>query len=107
MNATNIVTVVISLCAIALTSYGLYATRRHNRLSVTPHLTDYTNRLITNEGLILSYDISNNGIGPAKIKSFVLFREGKPYPRGKGDYVESFVREHLGNRLKYDVSARS
>jgi len=103
MNAINVITIVISLCAIALTAYGLYATRRHNRLSVTPHLADYNNKSITNEGLIISYDISNNGIGPAKIKSFVLFREEKPFPRGNDDYVDSFVRAHLGNRLKYEV----
>lgn len=103
MNIFNVITIGISLCAIALTIYGLYATRRHNRLWVTPHLADYTNNSTTNEGLIIFYDISNNGIGPAKIKSFVLFREGKPFPRGKDDYVDSFIRAHLGNRLKYDI----
>lgn len=103
MNAVNIITIVISLCAVALTAYGLYATRRHNRLSVTPHLADYTNKSATNEGLVISYEVSNNGIGPAKIKTFALFREGKQFPKGKDDYVDSFVRAHLGNRLKYDI----
>lgn len=103
INGINLIGIVISLCAIALTVYGLYATRRHNRLSVTPQLADYTNKLTTNEGLILSYDISNNGIGPARIRNFVLFREGKPFPRGKDDYVETFIRAHLGDRLKYNI----
>jgi len=94
---------ITSVCAILLSLYALVSTRRHNRLSVNPHLADYTNKLTTNEGLTLTYEISNNGIGPARIKSFVLFREGKPFPKEKDDYVESFVREHLGNRLKYDI----
>lgn len=96
---------VTSVCAILLSLYALVSTRRHNRLSVTPHLADYTNKLTTNEGLTLTYDISNNGIGPARIKSFVLFRDGKAFPKkGEGDYVESFVREHLGKKLNYEIA---
>ena len=58
---------------------------------------------MTSEGFMLSYDISNNGIGPAKIKNFVLFRDKKVFSRSKGDYVEAAIREHLGNRLNYQI----
>ncbi len=76
---------------------------RHNKLSVTPHLSGCSNKETTNEGSVFSYEVSNNGIGPAKIKSFVLFRDGKPFPKGKGDYVEELIREHLGNQLNYQI----
>jgi hypothetical protein len=103
MSAINIITWVISLCAISLTAYGLYATRRHNRLSVTPHLSGCRNKDMTSEGFWFSYDISNNGIGPAKIKKFILFRNGKISPKGKDDYVEALIHQHLGDQLNYQI----
>ncbi|HTX22680.1 MAG TPA: hypothetical protein VMD27_12605 [Candidatus Aquilonibacter sp.] len=96
---------VTSVCALVVSVASLWATRRHQRLSVTPHLADYTHKLTANEGLTLTYDISNNGIGPARIKSFVLFRDGKAFPKRKeDDYVETFVREHLGKKLNYKIT---
>lgn len=103
MSTMNIITIVAPICVVALTAYGLYAKRRQNRLSVTPHLADYTNTSTTNEGMFLSYDLSNNGVGLARIRSFVLSHHGKPFPKGKYDYVETFVRAHLGTEPKYDV----
>lgn len=104
MNPANAISLSIALCALILTGYGLFATRRHNRLSVTPHLSGYSNTLTTNEGLVFSYDISNNGIGPARIKRFTLFKQGKPFPSGNGDYVESLIREHFGDQFKYQIT---
>jgi hypothetical protein len=104
MTWLNIISLVISLCAISLTVYGLYATRRHNRLSVIPHITGCSNITNNPDGVIFSYDVSNNGIGPARITKFILFREGKEYPKGKGDYLESLILEHLGNRISYQIN---
>src|SRR5690348_600598 len=103
MSAMNCIAIVTPICIVALTAYGLYCKRRQNKLSVTPHLADYTNTLITNEGLVLSYNVSNNGIGPARIRSFVLFHDEQQFPKGKYDYVETFVRAHLGTEPKYDI----
>jgi hypothetical protein len=103
MTVSNTISLIVSASAILLTFYGLYATRRHNRLSVTPHLSGCRNNDITNEGFLFSYDISNNGIGPAKIKKFNLFRHGKIFPKGNVDYVEALICEHLGNRLNRQI----
>lgn len=100
MNSGNI----IAIYALALTFYGLYATRRHNRLSVTPHICSCRSRLATNGGVTFAYDISNNGIGPARITSFVLLRDGKPFPRGKGEYVEALFSDIIGDKLKCQFS---
>ena len=101
--ALNIISLVISLCAVSLTAYGLYSTWRHNRLSVTPHITGCSNTNNAPEGVIFSYDVSNNGIGPARITKFMLFKDGEEFPKRNGDYVESLILEHLGKRIDYQI----
>jgi len=101
-NASN----VISSCALLLTVCSLWMTRRHQKLSVTPHLGGFSNRNITDEGLIFSYELSNNGIGPARIKKFVWLLHGKEFagPADKyGNYTEALLREHLGNKIGYTI----
>jgi hypothetical protein len=96
-----------SVCALFLTLYGLWATRRHNRLSVTPHLCSHTNKLITEAGLVLTYEISNNGIGPARIKKVVLFRNDQEFPKPENDvteHVHSLIRAHLDNQIKFTIN---
>jgi hypothetical protein len=105
--ALNIVSLVISICAVSLTAYGLYATRRHNRLSVTPHIVGCSNIVYNPNDIIYSYDLSNNGIGPARIKKFILLKDDKEFPKGKGDYVESLIHEHLRNRINYQIKNTS
>lgn len=103
MPASTLISLVISICALALTVYSLYATRRHNRLSVVPHLHGYENESTDDKGLTYSYDISNNGIGPARIKKFILLRHDKAFPKGEGNYVRSSISEHLGNQVNYEI----
>ena len=103
LNASN----VIASCALLLTFYSLWATRRHNRLSVTPHLNGHTNKLTTDGGLIYSYEVTNSGIGPAKIKKFVLLRHGKEFPKPTDkftEYTTALIRDHLGNQLPYKIN---
>ncbi len=61
-----------------------------------------------NEGFVFSYDISNNGIGPARIKSFVFFRDGKPFPKptdGFTNYTDAMIRSLLGNKFKFHINS--
>lgn len=68
--------VVIAVCALGLTVWQAAITRRHNRLSVTPHLTTWTqSEQVTGR---YSVEILNNGIGPALIKSFSVQVDGQP-----------------------------
>ena len=97
---------IISACAICLTLYGLYATRRHYRLSMTPHITGCSNKNLTDQGFTLSYVVSNNGIGPARIKKFSLFHNGKIFPKGNGDYVESLSGDGSGGPFKHSEMKR-
>ncbi|WP_346829447.1 hypothetical protein ABDX87_20050 [Pseudomonas abietaniphila] len=41
------------------------ATKKHNRLSVTPHLDSMTHTTLLENSYIYKYSITNNGVGPA------------------------------------------
>ncbi len=94
---------IISLFALGVSFYGMNATRRHNRLSVTPHLSGNWNTLTDDSGLTLSYVVKSDGLGPARIKSFTFFQDGKPIPRDKGSYVANVIRERLEGKVKYHI----
>lgn len=98
---------IIAICALILTLYGLWATRRHNRLSVTPHLCGFSHKQMTDKGLCCTYEISNNGIGPARITKFVLFSDGKEVPKIQDDlfeYVDSVIKAHLQSRVDFTIN---
>lgn len=102
-NASNI----IASCALLLTVYSLWATRRHNRLSVTPHICGLTHKLMNDEGLYLTYELSNNGIGPARITNFMLLRDGVEVPKIQNElfeYVDSVIKSHLSGRVKFKIN---
>lgn len=66
--------VFISFCALALSLYGGYESRRHDRLAVKPLMTiDFAYR---DEGA--GFIMVNDGLGPAIIRSFEVFVDGKP-----------------------------
>jgi len=71
-------TVVFAICAMAITIWQGYLTRRHSRLSVKPHLTiDYT---YSNHDFSLEYRLSNNGLGPAIITKYEMIIDEKVVP---------------------------
>jgi hypothetical protein len=64
----------IALCALGITVWQARIARRHNKLSVRPHLTTRIDSDPTNH--VYSADLLNKGIGPALIKSFSIFVDG-------------------------------
>ena len=99
--------IIVSICALGLTFYGLWATRRHNRLSVTPHLCGISHKQLTNEGLFFIYELSNNGIGPARITNFKLFRANQEVPKLRDEmfeYVDSVIKSHLAGRINFQIN---
>lgn len=79
----GIASVSIAVCAFVLTIIQAIITVRHNKLSVTPHLTTWEHR----DGAKNHYSIKilNNGIGPALIESFEIEIDGQ---RVAGDKLE-------------------
>lgn len=65
---------VIALCALGLTIWQAHIARRHNMLSVAPHLTAWRHSDKTNN--LFSVELLNNGIGPALIRSFQVQVDG-------------------------------
>ena len=84
-NASN----VIAICALIATFYQAAVTRKHNRLSVKPHLTTWHSSRY--DGVEI-FEIINNGVGPALIKEFQLFADGQKI-KGEGtDIVSNCIK---------------
>lgn len=71
---TDNVEAIIAACALGLTFYEGLATRKHNRLTVRPHLVAVTDFKADGNSVIFkaSATLVNAGIGPAVIRSFVV-----------------------------------
>jgi hypothetical protein len=69
---------IIALCAIALTIQQSLALRKHNRLSIRPMLALTSNRQNHPDVVVFESFLSNNGLGPAYIKSFHYLIDGSP-----------------------------
>lgn len=63
--------VVIALCALALTFWQACIARRHNKLSVQPILTTWIHSDVSSNEYII--ELLNKGVGPALIKDFKVF----------------------------------
>lgn len=72
---TGISTTVIALCALAFSIWQGMQTRKHNKLSVRPHLTTWTNNDERNG--FYKLELINNGLGPALIEKFLIKMDGK------------------------------
>jgi len=82
--------VIIAVCALGLTFWQAKITRRHNKLSVTPHLTTWTqSEQVTGR---YSVEILNNGIGPALIKSFSVQVDGQPIGGERSEPIEKALK---------------
>ncbi|PTU65137.1 hypothetical protein DB032_09450 [Chromobacterium sp. Panama] len=66
---------VVAILAMIATGWQAWLTRRHNKLSVRPALAGWEE--LEEEELCYAFSLSNNGIGPAFIKSFLIFVDGK------------------------------
>ena len=79
---TALASVVIALCALGLTLTDSIENRRHNRLSVKPFVSLYSDfdPVHDDAGLVLR----NVGLGPAIITDFQLFCDGREYKQRPG-----------------------
>lgn len=84
---------IIALCALVFTAYQAVATRKHNKLSVKPHLTTFSKSNPDS----FTVQLSNNGLGPAIIRNYVLEFDNKPYEFKDSDEATKYLRELLGD----------
>lgn len=88
---------IIALCALLFTGYSTYATRRHDRLSVKPHLTTFVHRSQKPGEGFLAISLLNNGLGPALIDSYEILIDGSPLKIKNSNEAEKPLREVLGS----------
>lgn len=68
---------IIAICALVTTIGHAFIQRRHNRISVKPHLFLFTKQDGTDEKSRLRVLLINNGLGPAFINKFQVLLKGK------------------------------
>lgn len=74
----NHATEIIAISAVIFTAWQAFIQRRHNRVSVIPHLFTFTHRDKNQTAARLLLQLQNNGLGPAFIKKFQIFYNGQP-----------------------------
>lgn len=72
MDKSDILSLLVAICALVLTLYQIHATRKHNKLSVRPHIRFGWNAGTTGDGIW----IKNDGLGTAIVKQFEIFQDG-------------------------------
>lgn len=87
---TGISSAVIALCALVFSIWQGIVARRHNRLSVRPHLSTWTHRVA--EKGFYSIEVINNGIGPAIIEEFTIKVDGKTVTGNGVEAVENVLK---------------
>lgn len=70
-NITAISILIIAVAAFFIAFWQVITTRKHNKLSVVPHLVFERN--VDERSMIVKIILKNNGIGPAIIKSYDVF----------------------------------
>lgn len=88
---------IISSSALFLTLITLYQTRRHNRLSVTPHLNTFLDNLPDGR---INLSLINNRIGPAKIKDITVFIDGEQHSGNLQDIAFDQIQRSLPTGIK-------
>jgi hypothetical protein len=76
----SIAGLVVSICALGYTAYQAYLSREHNKLSVKPSLTTWSDTTYDHITGCYTYEstLMNAGLGPAYIKSYEVLIDGVP-----------------------------
>jgi hypothetical protein len=84
-----ICSVVIAVASLGVSAYVAWATRKHNRLSVQPHLGFGTGFPVGGTAGLL---LGNSGLGPARITSSQLTYNGEQFGQFDKPHVDEFRR---------------
>lgn len=73
MDKSVVLSLLVAICALVLTLYQIHATRKHNKLSVRPHIRFGWNAGTTGDGIW----IKNDGMGTAIVEKFEISKDGE------------------------------
>jgi hypothetical protein len=93
---TDNAALIVAVCAFFVAVYQAYATRRHNRLSVTPHLVVFTDRRNDNGQAKFVVKLRNSGLGPAIIRTYEVLLDNAVFPIGDGGVVANTIASIVG-----------
>lgn len=68
---------VVALSALLFTAWQFIVQRKHNRISVKPHLIRTSRTSKRDNSVSLEVILINNGLGPAYINNFQIFHKGQ------------------------------
>ena len=91
----EIAAIIIAICALALTVWQGIQTRRHNRLTVKPHID--TGACYSLHKPFLGIRVVNSGLGPAILKKIEVGMRGQLY-----DCLQIGVLEELINDFQFN-----
>lgn len=105
MDWTAVGSIVLGGCALVTTIYQAHLSRKHNRLSVRPHLTRHTDIQKDTIGATYRFTLSNCGIGPALISELYFLVDGERFPssRNSSDEVAAVVEAVIGRKYAYEL----
>lgn len=105
--SSNIAVFVASIAAM-FTAYQSLLLRKHNRLSVKPHLSTWTRNEEDGTRYIIYFCLENNGLGPAIIKDFIVYFDGEKIgDNHDGEALKKIVNEKVkeqGGILRNTIS---
>lgn len=87
---TGIASTAIALCALLFSFWQGRVTRKHNRISVRPHLTTWEHS--NQEKGHYYIELINNGIGPALIKKFIVKVDGEIIEGEKTEKIQKALK---------------
>lgn len=96
---------IVSLLAFGLTLWEARTTRKHNRLSVRPYVVSRQKKGRSKEGVSISYEFINSGLGPALIEELKVNLERKKIEAD--DPVEEMLKRCLARKLPYVLKSSS
>ncbi|EKO3514171.1 hypothetical protein SKP08_002709 [Vibrio fluvialis] len=93
ISIADIASSIIALCALIFAIWQGLKQRKHDRLSVKPHIDIFEERHHLNNNVSFFLELQNNGLGPAIIKSHKVYK--------REDEDDEFVEvEDFENELK-------
>ncbi len=87
---------ILAICALVLTVNRISVMRKHNKISVKPFLTDHISKSLDDKNHYnYSFELINNGLGPAFIKSFSITFDNKVMSYKDDDDLKVKLQELL------------
>ena len=83
---------IIAACALLFATYHASQQRKHNKLSVKPHISSFVQSNRTESECHIRLELHNNGLGPAFINNFKIYLDNEPTTFSE---VSSFVSENI------------